>query len=47
MNNLEKLQELISKLAEDHISNDDSILAFLASIATSLAVIADNMEENK
>ena len=52
MSNVEKLKEMINKLAECHISTEDSIPAYLASIATSLAVIADKMteemkEENK
>ena len=34
---------MISKLAENYISNNDAIPAYLASIATSLAVIADKL----
>lgn len=43
MNNLEKLKEMINKLAASNISNIDTIPAYLASIATSLAVIADKL----
>ena len=45
MNNLENLKEMISKIAASNISTEDSILAYLASIATSLAVIADKMTD--
>ena len=45
MNNLEKLKEMISKLADSNISSYDTIPAYLASIATSLAVIADKLTE--
>lgn len=45
MNNVEKLQEMISLIAEKHINNYDAINAYLASIATSLAVIADKLTE--
>jgi hypothetical protein len=45
MNNQEKLKEIISKLADSHISNYDTIPVYLASIATSLAVIADKLTE--
>lgn len=41
--NQEKLKEIISRLADSHISNMDTIPAYLASIATSLAVIADKL----
>ena len=37
------LKEMISKISENNISSEDSIPAYLASIATSLAVIADKM----
>ena len=43
MNNTEKLKEMINLLATNHIDNNDAILAYLASIATSLAVIADKL----
>lgn len=45
MNNLEKLQEMISTIAASNISIEDTIPMYLASIATSLAVIADKMTE--
>ena len=45
MNNLEKLKEMISQIAAGNISSKDTIPAYLASIATSLAVIADKMIE--
>ena len=43
MNNQEKLKEMISILADCHINSLDAISAYLASIALSLAVIADNL----
>ena len=45
MNNLEKLKEMISKLNDSNISSLDTVPAYLASIATSLAVIADKLTE--
>ena len=46
MNNVEMLKEMISKLAECHLTSiEDTIPAYLASIATSLAVIADKITE--
>ena len=45
MNNLEKLKEMISQIAAGNISSKDTIPAYLASIATSLAVIADKMTD--
>ena len=45
MNNTEKLKEMISLLAENHIDGYNAISAYLASIATSLAVIADKLTE--
>lgn len=48
MNNVEMLKEMISKLAECHLTSiEDTIPAYLASIATSLAVIADKMTEEE
>lgn len=47
MHNLEKLKEMISLLAENHIDGYDAINAYLASIATSLAVIADKLTEEE
>lgn len=45
MNNLEKLKEMISTITASNISSKDTIPMYLASIATSLAVIADKMTE--
>ena len=45
MNNLEKLKEMISQIAASNISSKDTIPMYLASIATSLAVIADKLTE--
>lgn len=47
MSNVSKLKKMINLLAEnsDTLDKTDNILAYLASIATSLAVIADKLTE--
>ncbi len=49
MNNVESLKKLIQDMAnnKDHLDNLDMITGYLASIACSLAIIADKIEEKE